>query len=46
VIGILPTIFDRATLERYEHCVHLLQTFGRLVMFADELANYDVDWNN
>jgi len=32
VAGILPTFYERVTLESHEQLVHLAQTFGRLVM--------------
>ncbi len=32
VAGILPTFYERVTLESQEQLVHLAQTFGRLVM--------------
>ena len=31
VAGILPTFYERVTLESHEQLVHLTQTFGRLV---------------
>lgn len=32
VAGILPTFYERVTLESHEQLVHLAQTFGRLVL--------------
>ena len=32
VAGILPTFYERVTLESHEQLVHLVQTFGRLVL--------------
>jgi len=32
VLGILPTFYERVTLESHEQLVHLAQTFGRLVL--------------
>jgi chromosome partitioning protein len=32
VAGILPTFYERVTLESHEQLIHLVQTFGRLVL--------------
>jgi chromosome partitioning protein len=32
VVGILPTFYERVTLESHEQLIHLAQTFGRLVL--------------
>ena len=32
VAGILPTFYERVTLESHEQLIHLAQTFGRLVL--------------
>ncbi len=32
VAGILPTFYERVTLESHEQLVHLAQTFGGLIM--------------
>jgi chromosome partitioning protein len=32
VVGILPTFYERVTLESHEQLIHLVQTFGKLVL--------------
>ncbi|NPV76637.1 MAG: ParA family protein [Anaerolineae bacterium] len=32
VVGILPTFYERVTLESHEQLIHLAQTFGKLVL--------------